>query len=59
MTKCRLVRLDVEDCFEELLRQQSYHSGVFCVPKPLVGEWGLWMPELVLYGIRLLAQATL
>ena len=47
----RLVQLDVEDCSEELLRQQSY------VIKKLVGGFGC--DELVLYGIRLLAQATL
>ena len=29
--------------------------GVFCVPKPLPNR-GLWMPKLVLYGIRLLAK---
>ena len=33
--------------------------GLFSVPKPLVASRGLWMPELVLYGIRLLAQASL
>ena len=40
----RVVHLDVEDCSEKLLRQQSYRTsqdqakylpmGVFCVPKP-------------------------
>ena len=72
----RLVHLDVEDCSEELLRQQSYATYVkgfqfypsnypddiknqraFERKIPLVG--GLWMPELVLYGIRLSAQALL
>ena len=32
--------------------------GVFCVPKPLVHR-RLWMPELVLYGIRELAKQFL
>ena len=32
--------------------------GVFCVPKPLPNR-GLWMPKLVLYGIRLLAKQFL
>ena len=41
----RVVHLDVEECSEELLRQQSYAI------KNHVG--------LVLYGIRLLAQASL
>ena len=36
----RLVHLDVEECSEEMLRQQSYAM-------------------VVLYGIRLLAQASL
>ena len=50
----RLVHLDVEDCSEELLRQQSY-----AIKNQRGAIRGLWMPELVLYGMRTLAQASL
>ena len=50
----RLVHLDVEDCSEELLRQQSYaiknQRGGILRSKALIR--GLWLPELVLFGIR-------
>ena len=54
----RLVHLDVEDCSEEFLRQQSFaiknqlvtsKAPPPCVPRPLVG--GFECDELVLYGI--------
>ena len=50
----RLVHLDVEDCSKELLRQQN--GGIL---RSKVPSRGLWMPELVLYSIRLLAQVSL
>ena len=58
----RLVHLDVEECSEELLRQQSYAiKNQLGHPKPPLGALALelWMPELVLYGIRLLAKQFL
>ena len=65
-----VVHLGVEDCSEELLRQQSYaiknqrgarkihpNGGILRSKAP---SMGLWMPELlVLYVIRLLAKQFL
>ena len=57
--------LDVEDCPEELLRQQSYAKknqlGLTLggILRSKATRRGLWMPELVLYGTKLLAPASL
>ena len=69
----KLVHLDVEACSEELLRQQSYaiknqlvHEANYplCHKEPARikqnnPQWRLLMPELVLYGKRLLAKQFL
>ena len=38
------------------IKNQRGASKIFCVPKPLLGGFGIWMPELVLYGIIELAE---
>ena len=65
----RLVHLHVEECSEELLRQQSYaiknQRGGSKIPpnggilRSEASSREFWMPELVLYGIRLLAKQLL
>ena len=62
LCQTRLVHLDVEECSEELLRQQSYAiKNQLGHPKPPLGALALelWMPELVLYGKRLLGKQFL
>ena len=51
--QCRVVHLDVEDCSEEWLRQQSY-----AMKNQLLGGFGT-CSSLVLYGIRFLAREFL
>ena len=63
-TDSRLVHLDVWDCSGELLHQQSYdiqNQRVFLLAQEssvVQARKSCWIPELVLYGERLLAPAT-
>ena len=66
-----MVHLTVEDCSEELLRNQSYSYAIKnqrgaskitpngAILRSKAPSRGIWMFELGLYGIRLLVQASL